>query len=64
MVTVEERLTRLETEREHLATKADVAELRAELANVENRLIRWTVGTMGTGLGAGVGIVAAVLRAT
>lgn len=37
MTTVEERLSRMEGGYEHLATKADLYEL-------ENRMIRWMIG--------------------
>ncbi|AMC12925.1 hypothetical protein [Liberibacter crescens] len=36
--TLETRVTRLETGFEYLATKADIASVRTEIANVENRL--------------------------
>ncbi len=62
MTTFEERLSRLEGGYEHLATKADLAELRTdfsdlrtEFANLktqqatsEARMLRWVVGLMGT----------------
>ena len=38
MTTLEERVSRLEGGYEHLATKADVAELRGDIARVESRL--------------------------
>ena len=42
MVTIEERVSNLETEfrteLRHLATKADIAELRTEMKSFENRL--------------------------
>ena len=38
MANTEERLARIEGGYEHLATKAD-------LANMENRIIRWVAGT-------------------
>ena len=47
------RVTRIEATLEHLATKADLAEL-------ETRLIRWTVGTVFTGMAAAAAIAAAV----
>lgn len=42
----EERLARLETWQEHLATKEDIANLRADIANLDARLVRWMVGLM------------------
>ena len=38
MTTLEERVSRLEGGYEHLATKADVADLKADIARVESRL--------------------------
>ena len=38
MTTVEQRLTRLEAVYEHLATKADIADLRAEMKADNGRL--------------------------
>ena len=50
MTTTEERLSRLEGAYEHVATKADIADLRAELkgdiAILKTDLIRWMVGLM------------------
>ncbi len=37
MTTMEERVSRLEGAYEHLATKADIAQMEA-------RLVRWTIG--------------------
>jgi hypothetical protein len=44
MTTVESRLSRLEGVYEHLATKADIAELRAEMQEMKVTLIKWVVG--------------------
>ena len=59
MMAMEERLSRLEGAYEHLATKADLAELKgalkaemaemegglkAEMAHMEVRLVRWMIG--------------------
>ena len=41
-----------------LATKADLAELRVELAGLEARLVKWMIGIVF----AGAGLVIAVLR--
>ena len=58
---MEERLSRLERAYEHLATKADLADLRTELlvevAKMEARLTRWTVGTIIVGLGVAVAVL-------
>lgn len=44
--TIEERLARVETTLEHVATKADVANLKA-----------WMIGLLGAVLSNGIGIV-------
>ncbi len=44
MMAMEERVSRLEGAYEHLATKADIAELKAAMAQMEVRLVRWTIG--------------------
>ena len=46
MTTADERLARLEGAYEHLATKADVAVLRSEIANLKADLLKWMVGMM------------------
>ncbi len=64
-----ERMSRLEGAYEHLATKADIAllksdlaevkgELKADLAEMESRLIKWTVGAI---VGASA-VVAVIVR--
>ena len=58
---MEERLSRVEGAYEHLATKADLADLRTELlveiAKMEARLTRWTVGTIIVGMGVAVAVL-------
>ncbi len=48
MMAMEARASRLEGPYEHLATKADLAELKGELmaamGQMEVRLVRWTIG--------------------
>ncbi|MDE2902244.1 MAG: hypothetical protein OXP73_04375 [Chloroflexota bacterium] len=51
------RLSQVESTLPHLATKADLAELKAELHNLETRLTRWIAG-LGFGV---VGTLIAVL---
>ena len=48
LTTTEQPITRSELREElrHYATKADLAEVKAELANVETRLIKWMLGQM------------------
>ena len=43
---MEEQLSHLEGGYEHLAMKADVANLKAAIRDLENRLIRWMIGGM------------------
>ena len=49
-VQLESRVTRLETGYDHLATKADLADLRAELksdiSDLKAEVIKWMVGLM------------------
>ena len=59
MATVEEisnRVSRLEGAYDHLATKADLANLKADL-------IKWMVGTLVVGMAAAVAATTAVVRA-
>ena len=60
MVTLEERLSRLEGGYEHVATKADLADLKADLksdiAHMESRLLRWMIGMMLTSTAVAVSI--------
>ena len=51
MVSIEERVSRLEGEYPHLATKADIAELRGELKG-SLQSMRWMLGLVGAGLAA------------
>lgn len=55
---VEERVSRLEGAYDHLATKADLAELKADL---NRTLIQMVIGLAGLQL-IGLGAVAAILR--
>ena len=65
MTTLEQRVGQLEGAYTHLATKADVAELRVQMGALESRLIKWMVGLQLGGivaLAALVGAVVAVLK--
>lgn len=62
MASLEDRVARLEGGYDHLATKADLAELKADIAHLESRLIRWMVGTQ-IGLLIGVGAVGGLIVA-
>ena len=48
MATTEERLSRIEGGYEHLATKADIAEVKTEIAETkaEFKLVKWGVGLL------------------
>ena len=58
MATVEQRIGQLEGAYQHLATKADLAELKAEL---RGDLLRLVIGLAGLQL-LGLGAVAAIMR--
>ena len=62
MTTEVERISRLEGVYQHLATKADVAELKAELHLMEVRLLRWGMATVLASVGVASGITLAVDR--
>ncbi len=47
IVELEANVNQLKGAYEHLATKADVAQLKADLAHLENRLTRWIAGGIG-----------------
>ena len=68
-LSTEERVSRLEGAYEHLATKEDVAKVRTEvvgvrvdMATLENRLIRWMVGTVISGMIAISAVTALIIR--
>ena len=50
MVTLDERVSHLKGKIDSLATKEDVANLRAEISQMETRLIKWMVGTVLAGM--------------
>jgi hypothetical protein len=58
MATVEQRVGQLEGAYQHLATKADLAELKAEL---RGDLLRLVIGLAGLQL-IGLGAVASIMR--
>ena len=73
VTTAEERLSRLEGAYDHLATKADISGLRAELKSdiaglraemlrLNAGLIKWGVGLMAGFLVIGLGAVTAIFR--
>ncbi len=61
-MTLEERVSRIEGGFEHLATKADVAELRGDLHALETRLMRWMVGAILGSVSAAAAITGVVVR--
>ena len=60
MATVEERVSRLEGAYEHLSTKSDIANLRADMASLKAELIKWMIGTLVVGIVATATIVRAI----
>ena len=57
MASLEERLSRLEGGYEHLATKADLAELRAEMQAMETRLLIRLTGVIVAVMAVGIGVL-------
>ncbi len=53
------RISVIESELKHLATKADIEEVKTLIANKESTMLRWLVGTLIT---ASVGLSIAVIR--
>lgn len=60
---LEQRLSRLEGAYEHLATKADVERLRAEIKDAKISTILWLTGIMAGLTAAQIGAVMALLKA-
>ena len=58
MASIEERVSRLEGGYDHLATKADIADVKTEIAKSQAATIRWMIGLVGVF----AGIVIAVDR--
>ena len=58
--TIEERVARMEGGYEHLATKSDIAEVKAAIANAQASTLRWVIGIGGVYTGIFAGIVVAV----
>ena len=61
-MTLEERVSRIEGGFEHLATKADVAELRGDLHALDTRRMRWMVGAVLGSVSAAAAITGVVVR--
>ena len=51
-LSMEERMTRVETTLEHLATKEEIAVLRTEIADLKVFIIRWVTATIITSVAA------------
>ena len=47
MASIEERVSRLEGGYDHLATKADIADVKTEIGKSEAATIRWMIGLVG-----------------
>ncbi len=62
MTTVEERVSFIEGRLDQFATKADIADVRTDLAALESRLIKWMVTLQLLGLGAIAAIVATAVQ--
>ena len=69
-LTEAERITRLETEMNHVATKADVAAVRndmqavrTDMAHMQTSIIKWMAGmVIGIVLSVGLGVVNLLVR--
>ena len=62
MPTLEDRVTRLETAYQYLATKADVAELKADMERLHSSTIKWMVGLVLGSVIANTGVTLTILR--
>ena len=62
MATVEQRVGWLEGAYQHLATKADLAQLEARLTKEIGRGTRWMAGLLSISLTAMAGIVIAMMQ--
>ena len=54
------RVRALEVRMDCLATKEDIGEVKTRIADLETRMLRWLVGTLGV---AAVGMTASVIAA-
>ena len=57
---LEQRVARLESAYEHLATKADLHQLESRLYQMESRLLRWLVGTILASVGITAGMASGI----
>ena len=60
MVTLDERVSHLKGKIDSLATKEDVANLRAEISQMGTRLIKWMVGTVLAGMALAASLTTAL----
>ena len=57
------RVGALEARMDYLATKEDIGEIKALIADRETRMLRWLVGTLGVAaVGMTASVIATVLR--
>ena len=57
------RVRALEARMDYLATREDIGEVKALIADRETRMLRWLVGTLGVAaLGMTVSVIATILR--
>ncbi len=58
------RVRALVARMDYLATKEDIGEVKALIAGLETRMLRWLVGTLGVAaLGMTASVVATIVRA-
>ena len=62
VATVEERVSFIEGRLDQFATKADVADLKTEMAEIESRIIKWMVAMQLLAVGAIAAIMAAIVQ--
>ena len=63
-MTTDSRYITYEQARDVFATKADLAELRVELHQMENRIIKWMVGLMLGSVAIAVSVAVLIQRLT
>ena len=62
MTTNERRFITYEEARDIFVTKADIAKMKAHLAQMETRLVKWMVGMMFGGMATAAAVALAVQR--
>ena len=61
-LTLEERMTRVETTLEHLATKEEIAIIRTEIADLKVFIMRWVAATMIASIAATAAVAITISR--